>query len=1384
MSRSSRRTFDLSSRKRALLKALLQEKGVETPSQRTIPRIEKTGLVPLSFAQQRLWVLDQFELGRPSYNITAAVRLKGSLDVYIMERSLQEIVRRHETLRTAFIRVEGEPLQVVQDDVNLPLPLVDLRGVAKEKREAQAQEVAKKEARYLFDLSKAPLLRVTLLQLKEAEYMLIIIMHHIISDGWSMGVFTREMATLYEAFSAGKPSPLPELPIQYVDFSVWQREWLQGDVLEAQTRYWKQQMGGELTALTLPTDHPRPAVWTYQGAFESVMLPKKLTTDLKTLSNQAGCTLFMTLLAAFKVLLHRYTRQNDIIVGSPIANRTRPEIEGLIGFFVNTLALRSDLSGNPSFREVLRRVKKVALEAYAHQDLPFEKLVMELQPERNLNHTPLFQVMFALQENPTSELGSSEILISPVDIHNDTAKFDLLLEMVQVDGRLKASMEYSTDLFAAATITRMLQQFQTLLQGMAADPDRRISDMPLLTKAERRQMVVTWNDTRTVYPSDRCVHQLFEAQAEQTPHAIAVTCAGEEVDYQTLNGRANQLAHYLRALGVGPDVLVGICLERSIEMIVGILSILKAGGAYVPLDPSYPSERLDFMVNDTQAPVLLTQKGLLRKPLDPKAKKIYLDADWEAIAQQSEISPVNQTTADNLAYVMYTSGSTGMPKGIGIPHRAINRLVNNTNYIQLGPADIIAQASNSAFDAATFEIWGALLHGAKLVIISRDVILSPQQFAAQLRAQSISTLFLTTALFNQLASDVPSAFQSVQHLLFGGQLVDPKWVRQVLYGDSSDRLLHVYGPTESTTFASWYLVKDVPPDAMTVPIGVPLSNTQFYVLDSNLQPSPIGVPGELYIGGDGLARGYLNHPELTARTFVPNPFSDRAGARMYKTGDLVRYLPNGNLEFIGRYDFQVKIRGFRVELGEIEVLLSQHPGVREVVVVAREDAPGGKRLVAYLIPHKERSPTIDQLRTFLKEKLPDYMIPTAFVFMDVLPLTPSKKVDRRALPAPDWIKCESDEAFVAPRDPIEEALAVIWTQVLGIDRVGIRDNFFELGGHSLLAVRLMSRIRERFERDLPLSTLFQKPTIEHLAHLLSQRNEFLSESPLVAIQPEGSKHPFFCVHPGSGQVFPYRNLAQRLDSEQPLYGLEDPGLDRGEDGFDRLGDMAIHYVQAIQTVQSQGPYFLGGWSFGGIVAFEMAHLLKRRGHEVGLLVLIDSGAPSLVNRYFASADDSNLLAVIANEFSSKADNLTELTDHLQQLDPDEQLEYVLEQVDRSEYQIMNIGAPWVHRQLQIFKARLQLALDYVPQVYPGKIVLFQAEGRRSEPRLIFGIDTIWSKARKFYLKVTKLGWRKLAAEPIETYFIPGDHATIFIEPNVQALADKLQACLDEATSGF
>lgn len=1052
--------------------------ALESPPLQTISREKE---IPLSHGQERLWFIDQLEHGNSIYNRPVFIRLKCGLNVAVLEQCLNEIIRRHEILRTTFPAVNGQPLQVVSPFQPLALSVTDISGLPEGERESEVRRQATDEAVLSFGLGRGPLIRTRLLRLGENEHILFLTMHHIVFDGWSEGVLFQELAILYESFSKGQPSPLSELPIQYADFAVWQRQWLQGEKFDSQLSYWKRRLADAPAVIELPTDRPRPPVQTYRGAKQSLVLSQALTNGLKAISRAEGTTLFMTLLAAFQTLLHRYTGKDDIIVGSPVAGRNGAEVEGLIGFFVNTLILRTDLSGDPGFRELLGRVRKLAVEAYAHQDVPFEKLVEELHPERSLSHSPLFQVMFAFQNASVMSLTPAGLSVNFLEVERETAIFDLSLLMVDEANSLKATIEYNTDLFDAATISRMRGHFHNLVEGIIANPEQRLSDLPMLTDAEKQQLLVDWNDTTKDYTHDKCIHELFESQVERSPDAAAVIFQNHELTYRELNRRANQLAHYLRKLGVGPEVIVGICMERSIEMVLGLLAILKAGGAYMPIDPDYPKDRTTFMLEDSAAAVLLSQQRLIEHLPHHIVRVIPLDTEWETIAREGKENPVSGVTTENLAYVIFTSGSTGTPKGAMNTHRGIrNRLLWMQDTYELTEADRVLQKTPFSFDVSVWEFFWPLLTGACLVVARPGGHQDSGYLVELIAEQNITTLhFVPSMLQVFLEQESLDILSCLRRVMCSGEALSFE-LQERFFSRLDAELHNLYGPTEASIDVSFWSCKRAVKQ-QTVPIGRPIANTEIYLLDSHLQPVPVGIPGELYIGGDGVARGYLNRPDLTAEKFVPNPLSNNPGARLYQTGDLARHLPDGNIEFLRRIDHQVKIRGFRIELGEIEAALGEHPAVREAVVLAREDTPGDKRLVAYVVAKQKPVSLITELRSSLRSKLPEYMVPSAFVFLDALPLTSNGKIDRRNLPRPDQSRPELESSFVAPRTPVEELIAQIWAEVLKLDQVGIHDNFFELGGHSLLLTQVASRIQQAFQVLLPLRILFEAPTIADLS---------------------------------------------------------------------------------------------------------------------------------------------------------------------------------------------------------------------------------------------------------------------------------------------------------------
>ncbi|MGF1481220.1 MAG: amino acid adenylation domain-containing protein, partial [Cyanophyceae cyanobacterium] len=1740
------------------IEALRVGPGVEIPP---IEPVSRAAELPLSFAQQRLWFLAQLEAQSTAYSMPAAIHLSGNLQLLALEQAVAEIVQRHEVLRTTFRIVDGVPVQAIAPSQSFSLSVVDLRSFPEPMREVEQR--ATSEAQHPFELAQGPLLRVVLLQLGENSWVLLVNIHHIISDGWSIGLFVRELSALYEAFCQGKPSPLPPLPIQYADFAAWQRQWLTGAVLDQQLHYWTQQLAGAPLLLELPTDRPRPPRQSFQGSTWPLQLDRELTEALKSLSQQSGATLFMTLLAAFAILLARYSSQDDLAIGSPIANRNRRELEPLIGFFVNTLALRINLQNNPRFLELLNQVRSCALEAYAHQDLPFERLVEEIQPERDLDRTPLVQVVFALQNAPVGSWHLPGLTLKPLEFDSRSVRFDLECHLWEFPEGLKGYLIYNTDLFDASTISRLAQNFQTLLEGIVAHPDQQVFSLPLLTEAEQHQLLA-WNDTEVEYPQ-KCIHELFEAQVERTPDAVAVVYTDQHLSYRELDQQANQLASSLQRLGVGPEVLVGICIERSLFMIVGLLGILKAGGAYVPLDPTDPPARLSSLLQDAQVSVLLTQQHLIPQLPQHQARIICLDSQEEGCGEEINTVPLYPPiTPENLAYVIYTSGSTGNPKGVLVTHQGLSNLVCwHQRAFAVTSSDRTTQLARTAFDASAWEIWSALCSGAQLYLGEDDLFSSPLKLQRWLVSNKITITFLPTPLAEELLGLAWPENGALRVMLTGGDR---------LHQSPSPTLpfpvINNYGPTENTVVSTSGRVS--PPQERRLPsIGRPIANVQVHILDKHLQPVPIGVPGELYLGGAGLARGYLNRPELTAEKFIspsllatgnrtaidnsetPNPLSlSPFPLTLYRTGDLARYLPDGNIEYLGRLDQQVKLRGFRIELGEIEKVLLEYAAVQEVAVTIDEEL-GHQQLVAYVVPHFSSSdqwqsehlshwqalyeqtysqahssdptfniigwtssytnaplpeaemrtwvnrtverilaqqpqrvleigcgtglllsriapyctqywatdysataiqhvqqlketrsqlkhvtllqrvaddfegikeaafdtvilnsvvqyfPSIDyllrvlessvraaqsegiifvgdvrslplleayhasvaveqapelsgeelwqrvqqrvaqeeelaiapaffvalqqhfsritrvhiqpkrgrdhneltrfrydvwlyleatpdpvepqwldwqqdqlslctvgpllsegplgirnvpnarlsgmlklvkllkkgatkselqaareledgidpedwwsmkvpgtvyisefsdrgtgfydvlfqntlpkkpilplklehpvkpwrtyannplqrrwsqltpQLREFLRQKLPDYMIPSAFVLLETLPLTPNGKVDKHALPAPPTTISSGG----IPRTSTEEALATIWREVLGRE-VGLYDSFFDVGGHSLLAIRLMARVEQHFAKKLPLATLFQNPTIEQLARRLCQSvSSFWS--PLVPIQESGSQRPFFCIPGAGGNVLYLADLARSLGLDQPFYGLQALGLDGQTDPHTDIKEIAATYTQAIQSVQPQGPYLLGGHSFGAHVAFEMAQQLQRQGHPVAKLVIFDAPAPTAPRQPIGlDWDDATWLAQIAEVVERLAGKSLGLTAETLPLQPEEQLKTFAKQLQRINLLPPEAGTTQVRGLIQVYRANCQASYELPPEIIPTRIVLLATEnaaGGASTPE-----EPTW-------------GWSRFASDPVELHIVPGDHLTMFTPPHVQVLAQRLRSCLD------
>ncbi len=1099
----SQRIEALSPERRLMLELMRKGKQAQKERLQPIPRTPDQTSFPLSFAQERLWVLEQLEPGSSFYNYATAVRFEGPLQVAVLEQSINAIVCRHEALRTVFAVEDGEPVQRVLPQLTVPLHIVDLRCYPASEREQVAQHLVTAEARRPFNLEHGPLLRASLFCLADQQYIVLLAIHHIITDGWSLGVLVRDISAFYQAFVQGQPAPLAELPIQYSDFAVWQRRYLQGETLQTLLKYWKEQLRDQ-PVLQLPLDRPRPAVQTYRGATHAFVLPKALIDTLKEAHSQEGVSLYMLLLTTFMILLYRYTGQHDIVVGSLVANRNRAEIEDLIGYFVNVLVMRTELSGERPFRDLLRQLREVALNAYANQDLPFEKLIAELKPERDLSRNPLAQVLFVFQ-NPPGMLQLPGLQATPVNVDLASVHFDLVLEMSESSAGLTAAFHYNVDLFDASTIERMARHLRVLLEGIAAYPHQAVADLPLLDATERQQLLLGWNNTTAPYPQHMCLHQLFEAQVARTPDAVAVRYQEQQLSYHALNERANQLAHYLQQQGIGTETRVGICVERSLEMLIGLLGILKAGAAYVPLDPSYPTERLAFMAANAKIALLLTQQQLGERIPDYHGPRLCLDSDWPRVVQAHTSNPTSNTTPDQVAYVIYTSGSTGQPKGVlGLHRGAVNRFHWMWEVYPFAPSEICCQKTALSFVDSIWELFGPLLRGVPTVIIPTSVVQDPQQLMLELQRSAITRIVLVPSLLRMLLRADPAIGQRLSALKYwvsSGEALPLELVQQFYAALPNHTLINLYGSSEVSADVTAYVALASEPVG-TVPLGQPIFNTSAYVLDVRLQLVPSGVPGELYIGGAGLARGYQDRPDLTAERFCPDPFSRTPGARLYKTGDLARYRSDGVIEFLGRRDYQVKIRGHRIELAEIEQALLQHSSVQEAVMTVQPDQAAAPSLVAYVVAAPNHTIEHHELRRFLQTLLPSYMLPSAFVSLAQLPLTPNGKVNRRALPAPDLSRRSSSDSYVAPRNTTEATLATLWAELLALETVGIHDNFFELGGHSILATQLIFRLRDSFQVELTLKNLFETPTIAGLAQLLEQATTHTTHSSLPTIVPQ------------------------------------------------------------------------------------------------------------------------------------------------------------------------------------------------------------------------------------------------------------------------------------------
>jgi len=1328
-----------------------------------LPDVPAGALVfPMSSSQQQLWVLDQLQPGSAAYNIPLAIRLQGSLNAEALQSALDSLARRHESLRTIFRVVNGKPSQIVLAASPVAMGVDDLRQLHGHASDTERRRIALEEARRPFDLSRGPLFSARLLRVSENDYLLVFNVHHIVFDYSSIAVLMRDLTALYDAACRGTGPSLPALAVQYPDYAVRQRDWLQGAALDSQLAYWKNQLKGAANSFELPTDHPRGGEISFAGEFLTELFPARLLDAFESLQRREGVSLFMALLAAFDVLLYRHTNQEDVVAGASTAGRNRESIDDLIGFFVNPVVMRSDLSGNPTFRQLLQRVRKTATEAYDNQDLPFEKLVEQLRLPPDPSRNPLFQIMFLFQELAAGSTQTPGLKWRWEGIENYTAKFDLSAYVEKRQEGLLVAFEYNTDLFEKATVQRLMEHYRILLESIVADPDQSIARLPMLGDAERRQVVTDFNRTAVDYAEKSCcLHEIIETQVQRTPDQTALVFEGQSLTYRQLNERANQLAHYLRKHDVAPGVAVGVCMERSLEMEVALLAVLKAGGAYMPLDPEYPMERLAWMLDDAKPPIVLSQQAVIDRLPAQNVPALLLDSEWSKIQSEPASNPGVTVKPSDIAYVIYTSGSTGKPKGVLNTHEGIvNRLLWMQAEYKLTAADRVVQKTPYSFDVSVWELFWPLMTGATLVMAQPGGHRDPSYLAQLMVREKITTThFVPSMLCAFLETAALPKHSSLRQVFCSGEALSADL--QNRFFALCDAALHnLYGPTEAAVDVTYWACRrgDTRP---FVPIGHAIANIQIYILDAQLQPVPLGVAGELHIGGIGVARGYLNRPELTAARFIADSFRSEPDARLYKTGDLARYLPDGEIEYLGRLDYQVKIRGFRIELGEIEAAIRQFPGIAQTVVVAREDTPGDRRLVAYVVLTRADSLNAEELRESLRKSLPEHMIPAAFVALAELPLTSSGKMDRRALPAPNYQSARPSVGQVEPRTQTEKAMATIWAEVLQLNKIGIHDNFFQCGGHSLLAVRLFAQISRTFGKTISMNTLFQTPTIAELSRLIDSKADAVPKNRLIAVQSLGSKPPLFWFPGGAGSVLAFREASLLLGPEQPVYGLESKLPGPGE-VFEDVEVRARHFAQIIQSLQPEGPYNLAGFCSGGLVAYETARLLEGQGDSLGLVALVES-----VPFHFPGATLSTINYNLQH-YTWRAKGAAKRWSRW---------------VAESLFGATPSNAP-THDEL--FPMAVQTE-EAVAEVHRIEEAMRRADSRyhprplKSRACLLIGEDDYFGKGVSRAAD-PRLAWRPLLSAGFDIVVAPGDHLYMLRQPRVKIFAKRLEACLAEAAA--
>ena len=1337
-----------------------------TPDGTSAPQEQR---LPLTFAQQRVWFIGQNPAGSLAYHVPFAFRIAGPLDVNLLQSALDHVVQRHDALRATISCETGDPIQVIAAKLSVPLPVVDFRRGSATSLESEALKLIAADVRIPFDFEHGPLIRAKLFQLRNSEWVFLITVHHCVFDGHSAPIFFGALSAAYEACRNGNVPRFPHTDFSYASLVQAELREVSGEVLTQHLQFWKEQLAGAPPFLELPSAHQRPAAPTYRGANYGFDLPVDLSQDARSFARQEGVTLFMVLLAAYQSVLFRHTQQEEIIVGTAAANRNRIDSESVVGFFASSIPLRTSFAGDPTFLELLHRVRDMAADAYAHDETPFEKIVAAIQSPRDPGRNPIFQHMFLLQgKSLDEEFALPGLGVSRIAIPFETAMVDMTFAVRDGPQGLSADIEYSTDLFDAPSISRFAGHFANLLRAAIMEPAKRVSELTLLSEAERHQLICEWNATESGITSGQCVHELFEARVEETPDAVAVEFGDQQWSYREVNSRANQLARRLQKLGVGPDVPVGFCIERSATMIIGLLGILKAGGSYVALDASWPDERLTLILRETNAPLLLTVAALESRFCGTNAAHLCIDPDFAMLDREDPGDLRSGATPAHLAYISFTSGSTGEPRGVCVPHRAVTRLVRYTHYARLGSDETFLQLAPLAFDASTFEIWGALLNGARLAIYPPQP-LSLSELGDALRKHAVTTLWLTAGLFQKMVESRIDDLRGVRQLLSGGDVLSVTTVRAALGALPGCTLINGYGPTENTTFTCCHRITSAPA-GRSIPIGRPIASTTVYIVDRHMQPVPIGVPGELCTGGAGLARCYLNSPELSAEKFVPDPFSNEPGARLYKTGDLARFLADGTIEFLGRMDRQVKIRGHRVERGEIETVLRSHPGVKECAVVARRGPDGENLLAAFIVPKVDTSPFSSGLRDFLARKLPEPLIPSVFATLAALPLTPNGKLDQDALQTMDVAKAsDKTSTTIAPRNAIEQGVARIWERVLARKVASVREDFFTVGGHSLLSLRLLAEIRNEFGIKIPARRLFEAPTIEGLAACISEQSKPSADKAsawhfLVQVQPGApSATPLFLVPGGWGgeiEFLVYAELSRHLDPSLPIWGFKARGAGTAETPHKSASEMAADYLTELRAIQAHGPYFLAGECVGGICAYEMACQLEEAGEQVALLMLFDTMVPaqSLVHEYLQNESVKTSSEVPGIGVQQR---IRHHWDKMRCLSLGGKFGYLLKKATRRESPAAISEVPTVEQYPRGQKEYPVTLMRHTLRPYRGTVTLLRDE----ESARLYG----------------DFGWESESIGKLEMHTLPGDHIS-YIREKAPTAVVKVKELISRAVA--